>query len=122
MRVKSGKARLRSKKRLFREAKGRRGARSKLLRTVKETIIRSRVFATRDRRTRKRDFRRLWIIRLNAACRDRGLAYSAFIHGLSLVGVGLNRKSLSELAINEPNVFDEIVAVAKEALANQDAA
>ena len=119
MRVKSGKARLRSKKRLFREAKGRRGGRSKLLRTVKETIIRSRAYATRDRRVRKRDFRRLWIIRLNAACRERGLKYSAFIHGLGLAGIKLNRKSLSELAINEPNVFDEIVAVVKEALANK---
>ena len=122
MRIKSGKARLRSKKRLFREAKGNRGGRSKLLRTVKETIIRSRVYATRDRKVRKRDFRRLWITRLNAACRERGLQYSAFIHGLSLAGITLNRKSLSELAINEPNVFDEIFAVVKEALANKDAA
>lgn len=122
MRIKSGKARLRSKKRLFREAKGRRGGRSKLLRTVKETIIRSRAYATRDRRQRKRDFRRLWITRLNAACRERGLAYSAFIHGLDLAGVSLNRKSLSELAINEPNIFDEITAIVKEALANKEAA
>ena len=116
MRVKYGKARLRAKKRLFREAKGRRGGRSKLLRTVKETILRSRAFAYRDRRVRKRDFRRLWITRLNAAVRPHGLSYSSFIHGLKLANIELNRKSLSELAINSPEVFAEIVAAAKSAL------
>lgn len=119
MRIKSGQARRRSKKRMFKEAKGRRGGRSKLLRTVKETNIRSRVFAFRDRRVRKRDFRKLWITRLSAACRERGLPYSAFIHGLKLAENELNRKTLSELAIHSPNVFDEIVAIAKEALANK---
>jgi large subunit ribosomal protein L20 len=119
MRIKSGQARLRSKKRLFKEAKGRRGGRSKLLRTVKETNIRSRAFAFRDRRVRKRDFRKLWIIRLSAACRERGLAYSVFIHGLKLANIELNRKTLSEMAIHTPNIFDEILAIAKEALANK---
>jgi large subunit ribosomal protein L20 len=116
MRVRLGKARRRAKKRLFKEAKGNRGGRSKLLRTVKETIIRSRAFAYRDRRTRKRDFRALWITRLTAACRERGMAYSAFIHGLGLAGIGLNRKTLSELAIHEPAVFDEVFQAVRTAL------
>lgn len=115
MRVTYGKARRRSKKRLFKEARGNFGGRSKLLRTVKETIIRSRAYAFRDRRVRKRMFRRLWITRLTAACRERGISYSQFIHGLKLANVELNRKSLSELAILNPAVFDEIVEVVKAA-------
>ena len=113
MRVRLGVARHRAKKRLFREAKGNVGGRSKLLRTVKETVVRSRAYAYRDRKNRKREFRRLWITRLTAACRERGLSYSAFIHGLKLSGIELNRKVLSELAIHEPAVFDEIVEAAR---------
>lgn len=86
-----------------------------MLRTVKETIIRSRAFAYRDRRNRKREFRRLWITRLTAACRARGMRYSVFIHGLHRAGIELNRKSLSELAISDPAVFDEIVEVCRAA-------
>lgn len=115
MRVRLGKARRRSKNRLFKEARGNVGGRSKLLRTVKETIVRARAFATRDRRLRKREFRSLWITRLTGACRERGLSYSEFIHGLTLANVGLNRKSLSELAISDPSIFDEIVAIARAA-------
>ena len=118
MRVRYGKARHRAKKRLFKEAKGRRGGRSKLLRTVKETTLRARSFAYRDRRVRKRDFRRLWITRLSAVCREQGLSYSQFIHGLKVAQVELTRKTLSELATNEPAVFEEIIATVKEALAN----
>jgi len=117
MRVTYGKARRRSKKRLFREAKGNFGGRSKLLRTVKETIIRSRVYAFRDRRVRKRTFRQLWIIRLTAACRERGISYSQFINGLTLANISLNRKTLSELAIQNPTVFDEVVELVKAAKA-----
>ena len=119
MRVRAGVARRRKNKRLFKEARGNRGARSKLLRTVKETIIRARVFAFRDRRVRKREFRALWITRLTAACRERGLRYSTFIHGLTLAGIELNRKTLSELAIHQPAVFDEIVEVVRKALPTQ---
>ena len=115
MRVRLGKARHRSKKRLFKEARGNVGGRSKLLRTVKETLIRARAFATRDRRTRKREFRALWITRITAAVRERGMSYSKFIHGLVLANVGLNRKQLSELAISDPEIFSEIVEVAKNA-------
>lgn len=113
MRVTIGAARRRKKKRIFKEAKGNRGGRSKLLRTVKETLVRSRAFAFRDRRVRKREFRQLWITRISAACRMRGLSYSVFIHGLSEAGVTLNRKMLSELAIHSPAIFDEIVEIAK---------
>ena len=82
MRTLKGPARNRAKKRLFRRAKGYRGGRGNLLRTVKETLIRAEAYAYRDRRVRKREFRRLWIIRINAAVRQRGLRYSEFIHGL----------------------------------------
>ena len=113
MRVRIGKARRRSKKRLFKEARGNVGGRSKLLRTVKETVVRSRAYAYRDRRVRKRMFRQLWIIRLTAACRQRGISYSRFIHGLHAAEISLNRKSLSELAILEPDIFDEVVDAVK---------
>lgn len=117
MRVRIGKARRRSKKRLFKEARGNVGGRSKLLRTVKETVVRSRAYAYRDRRVRKRMFRQLWITRLTAACRERGISYSRFIYGLNAAEISLNRKSLSELAILEPHIFDEVVDAAKAATA-----
>lgn len=117
MRVRSGVARRRAKKRLFKEARGNRGGRSKLLRTVKETLVKGRAYAYRDRRNRKRDFRSLWIIRINAACRERGLRYSEFIHGLRLAGVDLNRKMLSEIAVHNPAVFDELADLARGAVA-----
>jgi large subunit ribosomal protein L20 len=116
MRVTIGAARRRKNKRLFKEARGNRGGRSKLLRTVKETIIRARVFAYRDRRNLKREMRALWITRIKAACVQRGLRYSQFIHGLQLAGIELNRKSLSELAIQAPGVFDEIAEAVKAEL------
>ncbi len=116
MRVRSGQARRRAKKRLFKEAKGNYAGRSKLWRPTQETIIRGRVFAYRDRRNRKREFRRLWIIRITAACRQRGLSYSVFMHAITKSGIGLNRKSLSELAIHHPDVFDEIVDAARQAV------
>ena len=117
MRIKSGVARRRSKNRIFKEARGNRGGRSKLLRTVKETLVRSRANAFSDRKTRKRNFRSLWIIRLSAACRERGISYSRFINGLAAAEIGLNRKTLSELAISDPQIFDEIVEKAKAAVA-----
>jgi len=122
MRVRLGKARHRSKKRLFKEARGNVGGRSKLLRTVKETLVRARAFATRDRRTRKREFRALWITRISAAVRELGVSYSSFIHGLTLANVGLNRKQLSELAISNPEVFNEIVEISKKARSAASAA
>ena len=117
MRTTKGSARTRAKKRLFKRAKGYRGGRGNLLRTVKETLVRSGVFAYRDRKVRKRTFRRLWITRINAACRLRGLRYSQLIDGLKKANVELDRKSLSEIAICDPKGFDAIVEAAKKALA-----
>lgn len=119
MRIKCGKTTRRRKKKLFREAKGFRAGRGNLYRQMVVTLIRARCFAYRDRRVRKRDFRALWILRINAAVRERGLNYSQFINGLKLANLELNRKTLSELAINSPAVFDEIFAVAKAALDNK---
>jgi large subunit ribosomal protein L20 len=122
MRVRAGKARHRSKKRLFKEARGNFLGRRKLLRSMKETVLRARAFAWTHRRLKKREFRALWITRLSAACGSRGLNYSTFIHGLIVAGVALDRKTLSELAIHEPEVFDEIVEIAKNAVAQGSAA
>jgi large subunit ribosomal protein L20 len=116
MRISYGKATRKKKKRIFREARGMRGGRSKLWRSVQELVRRNRCYAFRDRRVRKRDFRQLWITRLTAACRMRGLRYSLFIHGLELANIMLNRKVLSEMAIHNPEVFDEIVVLVKKAL------
>ncbi len=117
MRTTKGAARRKAKRRLFNKAKGFRGGRSKLLRTVKETLIRAGAFAYRDRKVRKRDFRRLWITRLNAACREHGLRYSEFIFGLKKAGIELDRKVLSEMAIHEPAEFASVVEQVKSAIA-----
>lgn len=117
MRTRKGSARTKAKRRLFRKTKGYVGGRQNLLRTAKETLIRSGVFAYRDRRVRKREFRRLWIIRINAACRERGIRYSEFIHGLNQAGIELDRKMLAEMAVSDPAGFDVVVEQAKEALA-----
>jgi large subunit ribosomal protein L20 len=117
MRTRRGAARRQSKNRLFRRAKGYRGAKSKLLRQTKEAVIRAGVYAFRDRRDRKRQFRRLWIIRLNAAARQRGLKYSELIDGLKRAHIDLDRKSLSEMAIHDPAGFDAIVEKVKQVLA-----
>lgn len=117
MRTTKGAARTRAKRRLYKRAKGFRGGRKNLLRTVKETLLRSGVYAFRDRRVRKRDFRRLWITRINAACRARGMRYSEFINALKQANVELDRKSLSEIAIHDPAGFDAIVESVKSATA-----
>jgi large subunit ribosomal protein L20 len=117
MRTVKGAARTRAKRRLFKRAKGYVGGRHRLLRTVKETLLRAGVYAFRDRRAKKREFRKLWIIRLNAATRARGLRYSQFIAGLKKTGIELDRKSLSEMAIADPAGFDAVVERVKSALA-----
>ena len=113
MRTTKGHARNKAKKRIFKRAKGYWGGRRKLLRTVKETLLRAGDFAFRDRRVKKRDFRRLWIIRLSAAVAERGLRYSQFIYGLKKANIALDRKSLSEIAIHDPKAFDAIVKLAQ---------
>ena len=117
MRTKKGAARTKAKRRLFKRTKGYVGGRNNLLRTAKETVIRADAYAYRDRRQRKRDFRRLWITRINAATRQRGLRYSEFMCGLGKTGIELNRKMLSEMAIHDPAAFDALVEQVKEALA-----
>ncbi len=109
--------RLRRRRRLMRRARGYWGARHRLLRTVKEALWRSGLYAYRDRRTRKRDFRRLWIVRLNAAARSHGMTYSQFIHGLRVAGVELDRKVLAELAFRDPEAFAAVVEHARKGLA-----
>ena len=116
MRTIKGAARTQKNKRLFKRAKGYVGGRRKLLRTVKETLVRAGAFAFRDRRDKKRQFRKLWIIRVNAACRQRGLRYSQFIAGLVKCNIALDRKSLSEIAIHDPAAFDIIMKDVKAAL------
>ena len=117
MRTMKGAARRQAKRRLFKKAKGYVGGRRRLLRTVKENLLRAGAFAFRDRRARKRDFRKLWIIRINAACRNRGLRYSEFIYGLNKANIQLDRKSLAEMAVNDPAGFDAVVEQVKLALA-----
>ncbi len=121
MRAAKGAARNWKKKRIFKRAKGFVGGRRRLLRSAKETLLRAGVFAFRDRRAKKREFRKLWIIRLSAAAEMRGLRYSRLIHGLRLANVGLDRKSLSELAIFDPEAFDRVVALVREKLDAHDA-
>ncbi|GHT21334.1 50S ribosomal protein L20 [Planctomycetales bacterium] len=116
MRVQRGAARRQSKKRLFKRAKGFRSGRGKLLRTVKETIVRSDCYATRDRRVRKREFRALWIIRINAATRQLGLRYGEFIAGLRKANIALDRKTLAEMAVNDAAAFGKVVELVKNAL------
>ena len=112
-RVKRGfKARHRRKK-ILKAAKGFRGGRSKLFRTAVHTLERARSFAYRDRRTRKRDFRRLWIIRINAGARENGLTYATLMGGLHKAGVDLDRKVLAEMAVNDPVAFSQIASMAK---------
>ena len=116
-RVTIGAPRRQKKIRYFKQAKGFRGGRHRLWRTVVETLYRAWAYGTRDRRQKKRQFRRLWIIRVNAAARMRGLSYSQLIDGLKKAGVGLDRKQLSELAIHDPAAFDAVVEEAKAARA-----
>jgi len=115
-RVRKGSARRRAKKRILKAVKGHRGAAGRCYRLAKEATVRAAVNAYTDRKRRKRDFRRLWIIRLNAACRQRGMRYSQFIDGCKKASIQLNRKMLSEIAIADPAGFDRIVEAAQTAL------
>ena len=111
-----GAARHRKKKRLFKAVRGFRGAPGKHWRLAKEALVRAGTFAYRDRRNRKRSFRRLWVTRLTAACKMRGLRYSQFFFALEQAHLELNRKVLSEIAIHSPQDFDAIVETLKEHL------
>ena len=104
----------RRKKKFLKRAKGFWGGRHRLYRTARETVQRALAFATRDRKKKKRAFRNLWIIRINAACRKNGISYSKFIAGLKYANVSLSRKSLSEIAVRDAKVFKELVDLAKK--------
>lgn len=108
-------ARHRSHNRLYKRAKGFVGGRRRLLRSVKETLVRAGVYARRDRRAKKREFRALWITRISAACRARGISYSVFVNGLGKANIALDRKVLSTIAIDDPAAFDQIVESVKAA-------
>ena len=112
-RARSGKTVLRGRKRTRKLTKGFRAGRHRLYRQSIVTLIRARRYAFRDRRVRKREFRRLWIVRINAACRMRGLRYSELIAGLQRANVELDRKALAELAVHEPDTFTKIVELAR---------
>lgn len=116
MRTTYGKARRRKKNRLFQRAQGYYGARNHLWRMAKENLLRAGVYAYRDRRARKREFRRLWIIRISAAVAMHGLRYSEFIHGLQKAKIGLDRKILADLAVSDPPAFEAVVQKVKETL------
>jgi len=114
-RIRKGAARHQAKKRILKAVKGHRGATSRQYRLAKEASIRAAVNARIDRKRRKRDFRGMWIIRLSAACRQRGIKYSQFINSCKKAKIGLNRKMLSEIAVDDPQGFDAIVEIAKAA-------
>ena len=115
-RVRRGPRRAQKRKRLLKFAKGYYGNRSKAYRIAKQAVDRALKFAYRDRRQKKRQFRRLWITRINAAARQHGLSYSRFVSGLKRAGSPLDRKVLADLAVRDPQAFGQIAAVAKEAL------
>ena len=115
MRTNKGAARAKAKRRLFKKVKGFVGGRRRLLRSAKETLVRAGVYAFRDRRVRKRDFRSLWIVRINAAARANGISYSQFIAGLKRAGIDLDRKSLAEIAARDAAGFSKLVESAKAA-------
>ncbi|MEM1185556.1 MAG: 50S ribosomal protein L20 [Planctomycetota bacterium] len=114
-RVRKGAARNQARKRLLRQARGYFGSNHKSPYRAKDAIIRAGVYAYRDRRQRKRNFRALWITRITAACKMRGTRYSLVMNGLKLSGIVLNRKMLSLIAIEDPKLFDELVKIATEA-------
>lgn len=119
-RVKNGLTSRKRRKRVLKQAKGYFGAKRTLYRTAKQQVIKSGQYAYRDRRQTKREFRKLWIARINAAARQNGMSYSRLMNGLKTAGIDINRKMLSEIAISDEKAFAEIVSQAKNALENKD--
>ena len=112
-RVKTNVASHKRKKRVLKQAKGQFGHKSKRFSQAKRSVIKGMVYAYRDRKVRTREFRRLWIIRINAACQGEGISYSRFMKGLSVAKVEINRKMIADIAVNQPEVFKKLVAIAK---------
>jgi len=121
-RAKRGNKRLEKRKKILALAKGYRGTKSKLYRSAKESVERALNFAYTGRKLKKRDFRRLWIVRINAACRLNDIKYSQFVHGMSLAEIELDRKVLADLAVKQPEAFAAVVAQAKDAIGRQQSA
>lgn len=121
-RAKRGNKRLEKRKKILALAKGYRGTKSKLYRSAKESVQRGLNFAYTGRKLKKRDFRKLWIVRINAACRLNDIKYSQFIHGLNLAGIELDRKVLADLAVKQPDAFAAVASQAKDAITKQPAA
>ncbi len=119
-RVKGGTTARARRKKVLKEASGYFGSKHRLFKTAKEQLLHSGVYAYRDRRQKKRDFRKLWITRINAACRENEISYSKFINGLAKAGLEVNRKMLSEVAIDNPTAFSGMVVIAKEALEGKE--
>jgi len=117
-RTKGGPVARRRRKKVLKRAKGFTGATSKVYRRANEAVIKSLHYSYRDRRNKKRDFRRLWITRINAAARMNGMSYSRFINGLQKAGVDINRKVLAELAVNDQEAFCELVKIARDSVDN----
>ena len=116
-RVKRGVTSRRRRKGILKQAKGYYGGRSRLFRTAREAVEKGFKYAYRDRKQRKRDFRALWIARINAAAREHGLSYSRFVHGLGQAGVEVDRKVLAELAVSDPAAFGQLAELAKSKVA-----
>ena len=116
-RAKNNVASRQRRKKVLKAVKGAFSGRRKLFQNAKETMRKGLMYAYRDRRVRKRDFRRLWIARINAATRNEGISYNRFINGLKIAGVEVDRRTLAELAVRDPNTFNAFVIQAKEALA-----
>ena len=119
-RVKGGNVAKNRRKKVLKAAKGYFGSKHRLFKTAQEQTFHSGVYAFRDRRANKRNFRKLWITRINAACRENDISYSKFINGLTKAGVEVNRKMLSALAIDDPKAFSDLVEVAKKAEAKSE--
>ena len=115
-RVKNGATTKARRKKILKQAKGYFGSKHRLFKTAKEQVMHSYVYAYRDRKQNKRNFRKLWIVRINAACRENEISYSRFINGLTKAGIVVNRKMLAEIAIDSPKAFSDLVVIAKDAL------
>ena len=115
-RVKGGTVSKTRRRKVLKQAKGYFGSKHRLYKTAQEQVFHSGAYAYRDRRQKKRDFRKLWITRINAACRQNEISYSKFINGLNIAGITINRKMLSELAIDNPTAFSDLVTISKDAL------
>lgn len=115
VRIKNSVTSHRRKKRVLKKAKGQFGQRSKRYQQAKRSLIKGMAYAFRDRKVKKREFRSLWVVRINAACKEEGMTYSRFMNGLKKANVGIDRKVIADLAVNSPDTFKKLVQVAKDA-------